>query len=325
MSAPADPPVFDGRTIPPAARESLWHAPDGQAIRRIDWVHEGGTAARGSILFAPGRGDCYEKHLQVLDLWYSQGWNVSSLDWRGQGMSGRLGADLVTGHVDDFSGWIADLAAFWTAWRANVPGPYVCIGHSMGGHLALRATVERVIAPDALVLVAPMLGLNPGWIPARLLYPLGRLIARLGDRRRPAWKVSELPLTLAAARMQLLTHDALAYADEGWWYQQRPDLVMGPPSWGWIVAAIASIRALERRGVLERVEVPVLILGAKADRLVAWRAIRRAAARLPHARLVAFGAESRHEILRETTAVRERALSEIAIFLDRAAPPGGRT
>jgi lysophospholipase len=290
-------------------------------IRRIDWVHPPGAAVRGSILFAPGRGDCYEKHLQVLDRWHAEGWNVSSLDWRGQGMSGRFGADPVTGHIDSFDGWIADLAAFWNAWRASALGPHVCIGHSMGGHIALRAVASGLVHPDALVLVAPMLGLNPGWIPSRALLPLGHLIAAAGDRRRPAWKVSELPLTLAKARMQLLTHDEVAYADEGWWYDQRPDLVTGPPSWGWIVAAIASIRALERRGLLEAVEVPVLILGTTADRLVSWRAIRRAALRLPHAELVAFGPEARHELLRETQAVRERALGAIAGFLDRAAPP----
>lgn len=323
MSTINDAPVFDGRAIPDTARESQWRARDGQAIRRIDFRHPPGSPARGSMLFAPGRGDCYEKHLRVLNRWFEEGWNVTSLDWRGQGMSGRLGADLVTGHIDDFSGWLADLAAFWVAWRDATQGPHVCVGHSMGAHLALRAVAERSIDPVALILVAPMLGLNPGWIPARLLHPVGRAVAAMGDRRRPAWKVSELPLTLAAARMQLLTHDADSYADEGWWYEQRPDLVTGPPSWGWIVAAIASIRELERRGALERVTIPVLVLGATADRLVSWRAIRRAVGRLPQAQLVAFGPESRHEILRESPEVRERALHEIARFLDRAAPRGG--
>jgi len=313
---------FDGRTIPETARETHWRASDGHRIRRIDWMHAEGGDARGSILFAPGRGDCYEKHLQVLNRWFDEGWNVTSLDWRGQGMSGRLGADAVTGHVDDFASWLADLAAFWAVWCAATPGPHICIGHSMGGHLVLRAVAERLIDPDALVLVAPMLGLNPGWLPARVLHPVGSLVTAMGDRRRPAWKVSELPLSLAATRMLLLTHDEANYADEAWWYQQRPDLVTGPPSWGWIVAAIASIRALERKGALERVEVPVLILGATADRLVSWRAIRRAAARLPHSQLVAFGLESRHEILRESPEVRERALGEIARFLDRIAPVG---
>jgi lysophospholipase len=320
VTSAATPSPFDGRAIPEAARETPWSAGDGHPIRRIDWAHPAGSVVRGSILFAPGRGDCYEKHLQVLNHWYDEGWNVSSLDWRGQGMSGRFGADATTGHIDSFDGWLADLAAFWKDWRSVTPGPHVCIGHSMGGHIVLRAVAEKLIAPDAVVLVAPMLGLNPGWIPARALHPLSRLITALGDRRRPAWKVSELPLSLAATRMLLLTHDEVHYADEAWWYEHRPDLVTGPPSWGWIAAAIDSIRKLDRRGVLENVTIPVQILGTSADKLVAWRAIRRAAARLPQAELVAFGAESRHEILRESAPVRERALQAIADFMDRRAP-----
>lgn len=235
-------------------------------------------------------------------------------------MSGRFGTDDVTGHIDDFSTWIADLGAFWDMWRENVPGPYVLLGHSMGGHNALRAVAEGRVAPDALVLVAPMLGLNPGWMPNWLLHLLARVIAGSGDRRRPAWKARELPLSLGSARMQLLTHDEASYADETWWYEQRPDLLMGPPSWGWVVAAIASIRTLERRGVLERVQVPVLIVATEADRLVSWRAIRRAAARLPCSELVSFGAEARHEILREVPAVRERAMGAITRFLRRVLP-----
>ena len=78
-------------------------APDGFAIRRIDWgpAEEGagadGPAPRGSLLFLPGRGDAYEKYLETLDGWAGQGWRVTAMDWRGQGGSGRLGADAVTG------------------------------------------------------------------------------------------------------------------------------------------------------------------------------------------------------------------------------------
>jgi lysophospholipase len=309
--------AFDGRSIPAHAREEAWRAPDGHLIRRIDWPQAG--PARGAILFAPGRADFYEKHLAVLHEWHAAGWHVTALDWRGQAMSGRLGADDVTGHVDDFAPWVADFGAFWEAWRTEVAGPHVVIGHSMGGHLALRAAAERRIVPDALVLVAPMLGLNPGWIPSALLHPVGCLVAAIGDRRRPAWKWQRGPLPLSSLRMQLLTHDEVRYADEDWWYEQRPDLVVGPPSWGWIVAALRSIRGLERRGVLEGLDLPVLILATRADRLVSWRAVRRAAGRLPRAELMAFGPEARHEILREAPVVRERAMRAVADFLDHAA------
>ncbi len=321
MSEADAPLVYDGRSIPPAARETTWLASDGHVIRRIDWPQKG--PARGALLFAPGRADCYEKHLLALHDWHAQGWHVTALDWRGQSMSGRLGADDMTGHVDDFAGWIDDIAEFWGAWRASVPGPHVCIGHSMGGHLTLRAVAERRIVPDALVLIAPMLGLNPGWVPARVLHPIGRALAGRGDLRRPAWKTSELPFSSSEKRMSLLTHDPVRFADQFWWYEQRPGLRTGPPSWGWIVAALTSIRRLEQPGLLERIDLPVLILGTTADRLVSWRAIRRAAARLPHAELVIFGAEARHEILREVKPVRDRAMGAITQFLDRHVPAAG--
>jgi lysophospholipase len=72
--------------------------------------------------------------------------------------------------------------------------------------------------------------------------------------------------------------------------------------------------------VLEAVRTPVLILATSADRLVSWRAIRKVAARLPNARLVTYGREARHEILREADGVRNAALRELDAFLDSVAP-----
>ncbi|MDE8652606.1 alpha/beta fold hydrolase [Novosphingobium album (ex Liu et al. 2023)] len=310
---------FDRRAIPAGAIESRWHAADGEAIRRIDWLLPRG-GGRGSLLFLPGRGDCYEKYLETLDQWHGEGWRVTAMDWRGQALSGRLGADGTTGHVADFAVWVEDLAAFWAHWRASTPAPHVLVAHSMGGHIALRALAERRVDPAAVVLTAPMLGLLPQWAPARLLHPLARLIAGLGDPRRPAWTASEKPGARPLERDRLLTHDQARYADEAWWREQRPGLAMGPASWGWIAQALASIRLLERPGVLEAIPTPVLILATRADGLVSYRAARRAAERMPRAQLVSFGAEARHEILREADPVRDRALDAIADFLDRMAP-----
>lgn len=310
------------RAIPEDAVESRWNGPSGpEPLRRIDWPAP--SAPRGSLLFLPGRGDTYEKWLESLDQWHREGWTVSSIDWRGQSLSGRLGFDATTGHVADFGLWIDDLAAFWSAWAAERPGPHVLVGHSMGGHLAMRAVAQGKVAPDALVLSAPMLGIHPAWLPANLLHVAARGLAALGDPRRPAWKHNEKPGLLPQARSRLLTHDDDRYADEAWWRRERPGIAMGPASWGWIERALASIRLLEGRGVLEAVEVPVLLLATRHDGLVSWPAIRRAARRLPRAELVAFGGESRHEILRESDVVRDRALSAIRDFLNRTAPARG--
>ncbi|SHN56453.1 lysophospholipase [Erythrobacter sanguineus] len=296
-------------------------------MRRIDWpgdqgaAPEGaGSAPRGSILFFPGRGDHYEKYLETLEQWHRAGWRVTAADWRGQAGSGRLGKDAVTGHVEDFSIWINDLGAFWNSWVAETPGPHVLAGHSMGGHLLMRALVERRVSPDAVVLSAPMLGVNGPPLPLPLLHAAARLMNVVGDPARQAWKWSEKPGEMPAARAALLTHDAERYADEQWWRDHRPELVMGPASWRWVERAYASARRLERAGALESVDVPVLILSTSADKLVSHPANLRAARRLTKGEMVAFGPEAHHEILREVDAVRDRAMMAITEFLDRVAP-----
>jgi lysophospholipase len=313
---------FDRRAIPAEAVESRWTLPDGHELRRIDWA---GAAAevgrpRGSILFVPGRGDAYEKYLETLADWAGKGWRVTAADWRGQAGSGRLGTDEVTGHIDDFATWVGDLAQFWAEWRAQTPAPHVLVGHSMGGHLVLRALAEGKVDPVAVVLSVPMLGLAGPPLPDFLLHGAAKLMTKLGDPRRPAWKWSEKPGQVPADRANLLTHDPQRYADELWWREHRRELVMGPGSWGWTERAFASVRALAAPGVLERIATPILLIGAARDRLVSYRAIERAARRLPHGEILRFGPEAHHEVLRESDAVRSRALAAIDEFLDRQAP-----
>lgn len=311
--------AINRRAIPPDANESTWIASDGHVLRRIDWPG-GAASARGSILFFPGRGDNYEKYLESLEELHRADWQVTAADWRGQAGSGRLGADETTGHIEDFASWIDDLAEFWDHWKSSHPGPHVLAGHSMGGHLVLRALIEKRVDPNAVFLSAPMLGFVGPQLPLGLLQGVARMMTAVGDPARPAWKWSEKPGELPEGRQALLTHDEERYADEIWWRENRPELVMGPGSWGWVERAYASTRVLDAPGAMEAVEVPVQILSTTNDKLVSHRAAVRAAERLPKGELVEFGKEARHEILREVDTVRDRAMSAIFEFLDRVAP-----
>lgn len=309
---------FDRRAIPADAQEGHWIAPDGSLIRRIDW-DGAGKRTRGSLLFLPGRGDCYEKYLESLDHWRRKGWRVTALDWRGQAGSGRTTDNPKTGHIEDFAQWIDDLAAFWGEWVEKTPAPHVVVAHSMGGHLVLRALAESRIAPAAVALSAPMLGFTtPG--PSALLHAVAKAMCRIGDPRRQAWKWSEKPGEVLSRRSALLTHDSDRYADEAFWREARPELAMGPGSWRWVERGYASARGLDAPAVLERVRTPVLLLCARADKLVSARAIERAARRLPRGQLVSWGREAAHELLREADPVRKEALRRIDDFFDRLAP-----
>ncbi len=311
-------PVSPRRGIPADATESVWRARDAGAVRRIDWAPPQGSA-RGALLFLPGRADFHEKYTETLAGWAAQGWRVTALDWRWQAGSGRYHADPRIGGIDDFTTWINDLADFWSDWSGAVPGPHVLVGHSMGGHLAIRAVADARVRPAALVLSAPMLGfVTP--IPAWLQAAVGWLMCRIGDPARAAWGEGERPGDTTATRGAALTHDADRYADELWWRARRPELDMGPASWDWVRKAGESIRHLQRKGALESVDVPTLLLAAQHDTLVSWPAICRATARLRHAELVAFGPEAAHELLREADPVRTRVLAAIDRFLAAHAP-----
>ena len=294
----------------------VWHAEDGWPLRRFDWPAAG--IARGSILFQGGRGDVVEKYLETLAHWYDQGWNISWFDWRGQSGSGRVNG-AKSGHIEDFADYIADYRTFAREWQASMPGPHVVMGHSMGGHLVLRALAERVIRPDAAVLVAPMLGLKSPLGLAAVGERFARLMGGLGDPARAAWKVNERPYTIES-RQSLLTHDRDRYQDEQWWQKANPANVTGPPSWKWLIEAFRSTRELRASPALAAMNVPLLALVAEHDGLVDAKAGLATLARLPDVRIVRFGAESAHEILREADAVRDRAIAEIDAFLEAQAP-----
>ena len=307
------------RRLPPGAIVDTWAAADGWRLRRFDWPAEPG-GIRGSILFQGGRGDIFEKYLELFVHWHERGWSITSFDWRGQGGSGRLSPEPHVGHAASFDPFVADFRAFHADWASSARGPRVLIGHSMGGHLVLRAMVEGAARPDAAVLVAPMLGLHSplgaaagGW--------LARTMARFGNPARAAWKANEIPVA-SSPRQALLTHDIDRYADEMWWQREKPELRCGPPSWQWVAQAFGSTAALAADPRLKTLDVSMLMLVADADRLVDPKAARRIAAMLPDCALVGFGAESAHEILREADPVRDRAIAAIDSFLDTRAPAG---
>ncbi|HEY0014188.1 MAG TPA: alpha/beta hydrolase [Allosphingosinicella sp.] len=310
---PLDAQVLDRRAHPSAARFSDWRAPDGWRHRRIDWPRPKGEA-RGTLLFLGGRGDFIEKYMEAMAHWHELGWAVTSFDWRGQGASR---GDIEGGHLESFEPLVADLAALAGEFGAQ-PGPLVAVGHSMGGHVLLRAIAEEKVRLDAAVLVAPMLGINSAPLPAFAAWWTAALFANLGLRRQPAWRTPLPPPPPGSARQAWLTSCPERYSDELFWWKREPGFHLGAPSWGWLDAAYRSIAALTDEK-LRRAETPMLLVGTEADRLVSAAAIHRAAALLPDARLRMFE-RAGHEILREADPVRGEALAAIGAFLDEAVP-----
>lgn len=301
----------DRRAHPQGAVFRSWAAPDGMALRRMDWPAAKGRKRRGRLLFANGRGDFIEKYLEAAAHWHADGWSVTSFDWRGQGGSQGEGAQAAAVSFDPM---IADLAALIDDWRAAGPGPHVAIAHSMGGHLLLRTLVEHRPALDAAVLIAPMMEVNSAPIPSRLAPDIADTIYHLGLGGLPIWPSSPAFNAVGGRRQRNLTASRERYEDELWWWTEQPTFDLGLPNWGWIRAAFRSGAGAFTPERLARVDLPILIMGAEHDRLVSAPAIRRVAAALPRAALEMMD-DAAHEILRDADPIRLRALARIDAFL----------
>jgi lysophospholipase len=317
-SPPLSPAPFDRRAIPNDATESVWATRDEWPIRRIDWAVP--ASPRGSILFVPGRGDFYEKYLETLDFWARGGFAVTATDVRGQALSGRIIAGNNLGHIDDFATWAADLAELFTIWKATTPAPHIIASHSMGGHIAMRAVGDGLIAPDALVFSAPMFAVKGPPVPDEWAIKYARMMVRVKGADAPAWTISEKPGATMRARQSMLTRNDARYDDERFWRVKRPGLELGPGTWGWVLAAMESIAHIAAPGYVEAITCPTYIFATDGDQLVSTRRARELAARMPDADIFVAAKGVGHEMLREVDAVRNDVLARVGRFLDKVAP-----
>lgn len=284
---------------------------DGWRLRSIAWPVT--SPGRGSILFIGGRGDFVEKYAESYWHWRDRGFGLAAFDWRGQGLSGRLGDTPDKGHSTGFDILVADLGEQVAWFRERLPPPHFAVAHSMGGHLLLRHLSANPGSLDRAVLLSPLMGMVAApvgpWL-ARIIATVQVARGKAGDYAPGAGPAQ----TSDAVRARRLSGDPDRVADEGYWVEHDPGLRIGGVTNGWLAAAFASLGALTARGVLERVTTPLLILTAANDRLVDSAAAARLAKRLPHGRVEVIPGAA-HELLREADAIRDPVLARIDGFL----------
>ncbi len=285
--------------------------------------------APGSILFITGRGDFMEKYCETFHDLVDAGWGVASFDWRGQGLSGRLGDTAMKGHSPGFDNWLSDLDEMIGWFEASLPRPWFAVAHSMGGHLLQRHLAGENGEFRRAVLLSPMLGVAAWPLGPTLARWLARLMVRLGFGG--AFIPGGGPYVTGVAgsrRQRLLTSDPERHADEGWWVEQVPALALGSVTYGWLDAAFRSLAALfspppaahgtgegtNRRPMLQRITTPMLILIPEHDGLVDNRVTRRTRGLMPLTRLEEVPGAG-HELLREAGPVRARVLARLVRFL----------
>ncbi|MFZ5608467.1 MAG: alpha/beta fold hydrolase [Pseudomonadota bacterium] len=302
------------RTAPPGGRIGFFEGADGQPLRYGLWRPQD-RPIRASIVFLNGRSEFIEKHFETYADLLDRGFAVATMDWRGQGLSGRGTGDPHKDHQADFSYRRADLDRFChTVVAEKMPPPYYALAHSLGAHLLLHVLHDRPGFFAKAAALAPMVGIKlvplPPWLMDVLLALAGW--AGLGRVYMPGQRPYG-PHRRSAERAGHLTSDLARFADEHAAIDLNPALAMGGVTYGWLKAARRSTRRLLSPGFAEAIETPLLILLAGADPVVDNDRVRAFAARLPHAR-VATIAGARHELLKERDALRGEAMGHLMRF-----------
>ncbi|MDR7295869.1 alpha-beta hydrolase superfamily lysophospholipase [Pelomonas aquatica] len=183
---------------------------DGLQLHTRHWPAT--AAGRGQLLIVHGLGEHSERYAHVAAALNAKGWDVHGWDHRGHGRS-----EGPRGDIPDHGALLRDTARVIDAVR-RPGGPFVLLGHSLGGVIAGRFAAEALSARpaawsrplDGLVLSSP--AFNPG---LSGLQTLALAVAEklapglaVGNGLKPEW-ISRDPAVVSAYASDPLVHDRI--------------------------------------------------------------------------------------------------------------------
>ncbi len=309
-------PLFDDVADGPQGGFAVWvNAPDSMRLRLGIWPK---AAAKGTVFLLPGRTEYIEKYGRAAADLGVRGYATISLDFRGQGLSARLSADPMTGHIQDFSQYQLDLDTMLdTAQRHELPQPYFLLSHSMGGCIALRRLVSGGHPFQAAVFSAPMWGIAlSSW-----MRPVAGVITAVSS----LFGLSHLYAPGTGAKTYVtdaqFMGNVLTTDPDMWRYMAEqalahPELTLGGPSIAWGRAALMECHALS---MLPSPSLPCYTALGTAEKVVDPMPIHARMAIWAGSKLDLYtGAE--HEIMMEGPQARARFFDSACALFDAQKP-----
>jgi lysophospholipase len=274
--------------------------------------------ARGVCVLLNGQTEFIEKYFEVIDDLRRRGFAVVAMDWRGQGGSDRLLANPLKAHIADFSCYDQDLDLLMQAvarpLHNQTGGLLVALGHSMGGHILIRRLHDRPSEFDAAALCAPMIAIQPRFVPWWMVRPVSWMIDRGTSGEDFVWGLGQRDHLSQTFAQQIVTSDPVRYQRTHDLLVADPALRLNGPTWSWLGAALRSILLLHSPGYAEAITTPTILFDAGNDKVCNCAALQRFAARMPNGACVEIaGAE--HEILMERDIFRDQLWAGFDAFM----------
>lgn len=289
--------------LPPAQAHWL-HLAEGLRLRATHWP--GQAPLRGTVLLFNGRTEYAEKYGIVVQTLQAQGYAVATIDWRGQGLSDRVGPNPMIGHVKKFNDYQRDTAALMAYVKAmDLPRPFHMLAHSMGGAIGLRALWRKLPVKSA-VFTAPMWGIAM----AQALRPAAVSLSAFSQRTGFAHmlaptQVSFSYVAVAPYELNLLTSDAGQFERMRAQVKAQARFGLGGVSMGWLSEALHENRIAARA---PSPDIPCVTCLGGQEAIVDPEAIHARMGAWPKGQLHMFP-KARHELLMESPEIRAQVLT----------------
>jgi lysophospholipase len=169
---------------------------------------------------------------------------------------------------------------------------------------------------DRLVVTAPMIAFSA----EKLGYPQ-TLVRLYAEAAALGFANSFIPGGHETMPDQIRFEDNQLTSDRERWQRMAgvlevaPHLAIGSPTVGWVRAAFRAMAELQEPDCPKRVEVPMLVFAAGADRIVDSRAAEDFAVQLKVGGLIRLPG-AKHEILQENDPVRMRFWAAFDAYMD---------
>jgi lysophospholipase len=306
--------VLPSNPAPEGMRAGYFTTPDKVRLRYATFPKTAG-AAKGTICLVQGRTEYIEKYFETVADFQKRGFAVATFDWRGQGGSDRLISNRRLGYVRDFNDYWVDLQAF----HANIllpdcPAPYYLVGHSMGGLVSLIAATRDRMMFDRVFLSAPMVGLGNQPLSFSGMATIADIASFLGLGRMAIGRSADEVPTEKGFPGNPLTSDLRRFMITVDTWKERPDLIVAKPTFRWAGAAMHAMADAARDAFPAAIRVPVLMLAAARDEVVATSWTEQLGLRMRTGRHMVIPA-ARHELFMETDAIRAQVFAAFDAFI----------
>jgi len=240
--------------------------PDGAQLRVATFPPAENSAERASIMLVSGRSEFIEKYFEVIEDLQRRGFSITTMDWRGQGLSSRQLPIAEKGHINNFETFNTDLLFVLNkVANSHSAAKKILMTHSMGGVPGLQLIAQGYDGFIGAILSAPMTRLfanAPKRIYTRVL---SRMLSKFGLSRQSIPGIKEHSLQFEG---NILTSDPHRHARFRALQAAAPNAMIGSPTFGWLKAATDAIDQIHDKDYMGQLKTPILIVSAQNDQLI---------------------------------------------------------